>query len=260
MQRIIRPLPPPPRLRSPQLPIRRLRHPDIPLPQRLRPRPRNRRADLDFISELALEGLVAHEHVEEPEGQRGSEAAFGFHGDGAGELEEAEVGRLVSRFGAHADADEFDFGYDEAVAAAVLAHLPLQLGQGFEVVDFALGALVAHACVPVVVGFDDADDAGAGAMGHDAAAGEVGGVVGGEVGAVFWGALGGHGDVALVALAGLEGSVDFGGVELGEKVVQVAVRGWLKGCRADFGSRERGCRDRDVEKAGEIAEAGETWD
>ena len=102
-----------------------------------------------------------------------------------------------------------------------------------------------HACVPDVVGFDDADDA--------AAAEGVGVVVGvgGEVeGAVFFAALGAHGDVVLVALAGLEGGVDFGGVVGGYGVLECAFVGGLDYglVGGEFG--ECHGRNGDIEEAG----------
>lgn len=47
--------------------------------------------------------------------------------DGGGDFEEAEVG--LALFGAHADADEFDFGDDEAVAGVAFAHQSVQVGE-----------------------------------------------------------------------------------------------------------------------------------
>ena len=62
---------------------------------------------------------------------------------------------------AGADAHQFDFGDDEAVAALVLAHVVVQLREVLEVVDLLDGVSVTHARVPAVKGLDETDDAAA---------------------------------------------------------------------------------------------------
>lgn len=60
--------------------------------------------------------------------------------------------------GAHADADELNLRHDEAVAAGLLAHHPLQLCERAEVLDLLVGIAAAFPRVPGLVGFDQPDD------------------------------------------------------------------------------------------------------
>ena len=118
-----------------------------------------RRADVDFVAALAVQGSVAGEHVEVPQRQTGRQARLLAERDGFGELEEAEVWFDV--FGAHAHAHEFDFGDDEAVAGVAFAHQAVQVGEAGEVEGLLAVFLRLHAGVPDVVGFDDADNTAA---------------------------------------------------------------------------------------------------
>ena len=202
-----------------------------------------RRADVDLVAALAVQGRVAGEHVEVPQRQAGRQARLLAEGDGLGELEVAEVGLAV--FGAHAHAHEFDFGDDEAVAGVAFAHQAVQVREAGEVEGLLAVFLRLHAGVPDVVGLDDADDT--------AAAEGVGFVVGvgGQVEwAVFSAALRTHGDVVLVALAGLEGRVDFGGVVGGYCVLERAFVGGLDYRLVGVELGESHGRYRDIEKAG----------
>ena len=52
--------------------------------------------------------------------------------------------------GAVAHDDQLDFGHDETVAAAVLAHVAVQVCEAAEVFDFSVVAFDAHACVPAI--------------------------------------------------------------------------------------------------------------
>lgn len=134
--------PPPRRLRIPTLANPRSRDPLVAGPPNLLPRQSAGRAHIDLPAVLAGQGHVAGEHVQVPEGHASGEAGLGGGGDGGGELEEAEM-RDVE--GAHADADELDFGGDEAVAARVLAHAAVQVREPLQVFDFGLAGFVAHA-------------------------------------------------------------------------------------------------------------------
>ena len=165
----------------------------------------------------------------------------------------AEVGG--GRFGAHAYADEFDFGDDEAVAGVGFAEEAVQVGEAGEVERLFAVFLLAHAGAPDFEGFDEADDAAA-AEGVGFVVG-VGGLV---EGAVFAVALGSHGHVVLVALAGFEGCVDFGDVEGGEDVVEFAFVGDLEHGLTAVGLWESYGRNRHVEKAGAFFAVRETGD
>ena len=167
---------------------------------------RIRRPDIDFVPALALQRRVAGQHVQVPQREASREARLLAQRDGFGELEEAEEGFAV--LGAHTHADEFDFGDEEAVAGVAFAHEAVEVGEAGEVLGLLAVFFLAHACVPELEGLDEADNAAA-AEG----VGFVVGVGGEEEGAVFFGQFWDHGDVVLVALAGLEGCVDFGGVE-----------------------------------------------
>ena len=210
-------------------------------------------AEIDFIAALAPQRHVPRQHVEVPQRETGRQARLGVEGDGGGEFEEAEVGVLV--FGAHAHADEFDFGDDEAVAGVAVAHQAVQVGEAGEVERLLAVFLLAHAGAPELPGFDEADDA--------AAAEGVGFVVG--VGGlvertVFSVALGAHGDVVLVALAGFEGCIDFGYVEGGEDVLKFAFVGDLEYRLTAVRLWESHGRNGNVEKAGAFFAVRETRD
>lgn len=181
---------------------------------------RTRRADVDPVAALALQRGVPGQHVEVPQRQAGRQARLLAQADGRREFEVAEVG--LAFFGAHAHADEFDFRHDEAVAGVAFAQQAVQMGEAGEVERLLAVLFFAHAAVPGLVRLDEADDT--------ATAERVGLIVG--VGrniewAIFSVALRDHGDVMFVALAGLEGSVDFGGVECGNDVLKAAFVGGL---------------------------------
>lgn len=156
--------------------------------------------------------------MEVPERQAGRQILLFVQGDGVGELEEAEVG--LAFFGPHAHAHEFDFGDDETVTGVAFAHQAVQMGEAGEVEGLLAVLFFAHAGVPDVECLDETDDA--------ATAEGVGLVVGIRryiEWTIFSTALRTHGDVMLVALAGLEGCVDFGGVECGNRVLKCAFVG-----------------------------------
>lgn len=171
--------PPARRLRIPTLAYPRPRNPLIPCPEYLLPRQRTRRPNVHLPPVLPGQRHVARQHVQVPQRHAGRKAGLGGRGDGGGELEEAEM-RDVE--GAHADGDELDFGGDEAVAAGVLAHAAVQVGEALEVFDFWLARLVAHARVPAVKGLDEANDAATAVAGEGASGVVL--VVGDEVGAI----------------------------------------------------------------------------
>lgn len=212
--------------------------------------------DIHFIPALVLQRHVARQHVQVPESQTGCQTRRFAERDGGGDFQEAEVRGRGFGLGAHAHADEFDFRDDEAVSRVAVAHQAVQVGEAAEVERLLQVLLVAHARAPGFPGLDEADDA--------AAAEGVGFVVGvgGEVeGAVFAAAVGPHGDVVLVALAGFEGGVHFGDVEGAEDVLEFAVVGDLEhGLVAAGGLGESGGWDGDVEEAGAFGAVGETGD
>lgn len=191
--------------------------------------------------------------MEVPQCETGRQARLGVEGDSGGDFEEAEVG--VVGFGAHAHADEFDFGDYEAVAGVAFAEEAVQVGEAGEVERLLAVFLLAHAGAPELPGFDEADDAAA-AEGVGFVVG-VGGLVEGSVFAV---ALGSHGDVVLVALAGFEGCVHFGDVEGGEDVLEFAVVGDLQHGLTARRLWESHGRNGNVEKAGAFFAVGETGD
>lgn len=118
---------------------------------------------------MAGGGLVGGELAEAEEGEAGGQLllllglgvavlARGGQLD-RGDLEEAKVRGAL---GAVAHDDELDLGQDEAVAAAVLAHDVVQVGEAAEVLDALDVALDAHARVEPVKRLGQADDAGRG--------------------------------------------------------------------------------------------------
>ena len=135
---------------------------------------------------------------------------------------------LLARLGAHAHADELNFRDDEAVAAPLLAHVPLQLCEPGQIKYFTHCVFVAHPRVPVIVGFDNANDATA-VIGAGEGLLHVGSVIGDEAGAVIGRVLWAHGDVAGMALAGFESGVHLCGIEFGQEVLKEAVCGRLEG-------------------------------
>ena len=171
------------------------------------------RTDVDLVAALSVQGFVARQHVQVPQREAGRQAGLFAERNGLGEFEEAEEG--FAFFGAHADADEFNLRDEEAVASVALAHQAMQVGEAGEVERLFAVFFLAHARVPDVVGLDDADDAAA-AEGL----GLVVGVRGQEEGAVFFAQFWNHGDVMLMALAGFEGGINFGGVERGNGVLK----------------------------------------
>ena len=207
---------------------------------------------------LAVGGFIGGEHAEAPEGEASSE--WGFvdirrHAGkgvaicrGGGELDAAdlEVAKVGCGLAAVADKDELDLGEDEAVAAAVLAHGVVQVGQAAEVLDALDVALDAHARVEAVEGLDEADHAGGGLAAEDGGgrgglAGHVGDehAVGGHAGRVACygggGVLGGDGQLEGPLGAEHQGVVDLGEVVRGVDGVQgrfgfgVALGGWWGG-------------------------------
>lgn len=245
MKLILRPDPAPLRLRHPTLLHTHTLHLLVPpTAQHLLPTQRDRRAHLDLPPALALERLIGTEHVQVPQREASRQAVPLLQRDGIGQLQEAEVGRAV--LGAHAHADEFDFRDDEAVAAVVLAHDALQVGEVREVFDVRLALAMAHARVPDVVGFDESDEAAAAVAAEGL--GRVVGVGGEEVRAVVAVVLGLHGDVAGVALTGFDGGVDLGGVEARDDVLEAALVGGFESGGADGGDGQGGCFHGDVEE------------
>lgn len=230
--------PPPRPPRRPLLPLLHALHPAIaalePGPPHVLPAQRDagrrvRGAQLDAVAPLAPQGDVAGEHVQVPKGERGREGGLAAQRDRGREVEEAEVGGIgfvgvgaVVGGGADADADEFDFGDEEAVARVAVAHQAVQVGEAGEVESLFAVLFLPHARVPDFVRFDEADDAAA-----TEGPGFVVGVCGYEKGTVFSVALREHGDVMLMALAGLERRVDFGSVEGGNGVLKCALIGGL---------------------------------
>lgn len=114
--------------------------------------------------------LIGSQHAQAPESEAGSHgSALSSHvvadrngvGSGgklaAGDLHEAKVGSTLS---AVADNDQLDLSENETVAAAVLAHDVVQVGEAAEVLDLLDVALDTHASVEAVKGLDKADDAG----------------------------------------------------------------------------------------------------
>ena len=214
------------------------------------------RADVDLVAALAVQRLVARQHVQVPERQAGRQAGPFAERDGLGELEEAEEG--FAFFRAHAHADEFDLRDEEAVAGVAFAHQAVQVGEAGEVERLLAVLFLAHARVPDFVRLDEADDAAA-AEGL----GFVVGVGGLEGGAVFFAQFGDHGDVVLVALADLEGGVDFGGVEGGNGVLKCAFVGGLDQWLTVLGLCQSCGWNGDVEKAGAffaVREVGNSHD
>ena len=211
---------------------------------------RMRGPEVDLVAALALERGVAREHVEVPQGEAGGQAGLLAQGDGGGEVQEAEVGFPL--LGAHAHADELDFRDEEAVAGVALAHQPVQVRQPGEVERLLAVLLLAHARVPDLVRLDESDDA--------APAERLGLVVGvrGEIErTVFFGALRAHGDVVLMALAGLERCVDFGNVDGVQDVLKGAFVGGLDEGLIALGLRESRGWNGNVEEAGAFFAVGE---
>lgn len=115
-------------------------------------------------------------------------------------------------------ADEFDLRDDEAVAAGMFAHVAMDMRESGEVFDAPLAHFVAHARVPAVEGFDDADDA-ATTVARECLFVVVL-VVGQEVGAVATFIGGAHGDVVWSSDGGFEGGADFWDKEGGVDVLE----------------------------------------
>lgn len=164
--------------------------------------------------------------------------------NGRGHLQEPEIRHVVvARAAAGAHADQLDLRDDEPVATAVLAHAALQMGQAVEVLDLAVGRLVAHARVPPIEALDHADEAAAreararavcvaGVVGEEVRAAGVfgaGGVAerGREVKAeVFW------------ALGDGEGGVDARGVDVVDELDEGGLGFW-----GEPGGGHAGCGD-----------------
>ena len=172
-------------------------------------RHRTRRPHLQPPSALARQRDVLRQHVQVPQRHRRRQALLTLELDGRGELQVAEIGDQLLR--PRSDADQFDFRHDEAVAARVLAHASMQMGQRGQVENLTLAHFVPHARVPPVERLDQPDDAPAAVPGQRAL--HVVLVVGDEVRPVFR-ALRPHADVVELPLAGFERRVDFRGIEI----------------------------------------------
>ena len=79
-------------------------------------------------------------------------------GDAGLRVDDGGVGGERRRGAAAAHAEELDLRHDEAVPAAVLAHVAVQVGESAQVLDLPVVAFDAHASVPAVEGLDEADD------------------------------------------------------------------------------------------------------
>ena len=146
----------------------------------------------------------------------------------------------------HRTQEKLNLGHDEAIAAAVLAHHTVQVGQALEVQDLLRGRLAAHTRVPLVVALDEANNA------TTAIAKEgllvVGRIVGDELGLR---ASSSHGldsahDHVGASLRDLEGGVDLVGIVVGADVLESRLVLWLQVLAA--GLREIGGRDRDLKQ------------
>lgn len=173
MKRVRRQHPPPHRLRSPHLALLDPRDPLIPpLPRHLHAAHPHRRPHLHSPPHLPRQPILLRQHIQIPQRHPRRHALRRARADRGAEFQESEVGRFVRGLSAEADADELDLRDYEAVAAGVVAHDALHVGEAGEVEDFLVADFVAHARVPAVVGLDEPDDTGAGG------AGEGGGGVG----------------------------------------------------------------------------------
>lgn len=162
-------------------------------------------------------------------------------------MEEAEIGRGDAFEIAHADADEFDLGNDEAVAGIVFTHESLEVREVGQVFDVRLAFAVRHSGIPDFVALDETNEAAAAVAGEGV--GAVVGVGGEEVGAVGARVEGLHGDVAGVALAGFDCGVDFGRVVPGDDFLEGALVGGFESGGSDSWGGESGGFDGDVEEA-----------
>ena len=180
MERVFWPNPPAMPLRFSLLKQARLGNPVI-LVDAIRPCPQNRPADVHAPREAAFvprQRLVFGKHVQIPERQASRERDVAIFRrrrgvrrelDGSRRLEVPEdrgvsvkardVDCFARAHAAGANAEQFDLGDDEAVAAAVLAHHAMKMCQAAEILDFLLRAFTAHAGVPVIVSFDETDHA-----------------------------------------------------------------------------------------------------
>lgn len=134
------------------------------------------------------------------------------------------VGRV---FGAGANTQELDFGDDETVAAAMLAHHAVKVRQSAEVVDLLRCVLRPHPGVPLLVSLDDADEAAA-TVAVQSVEGDVVAVVGDEVRLGRRGGCGRvyglHGEMAVLALGLGESGVHLDGEEVFVDLTKVVLR------------------------------------
>ena len=129
--------------------------------------------------------------------------------DRRAELQEPKIRDF---FRAHAHADQFDFGNDEAVSAVVFAHAVLQVGEAVKVRDFVHRTTFPHSRVPIPICLHKADDPAA-PISTDGLLGVVL-AVGDEMGTEFLVGFRAQGNIAIGAET-LQRSVDFRAVELG---------------------------------------------
>lgn len=170
---------------------------------------------------------------------------------GGSQFEEAEVRNILR---ARADADEFDFRDDEAVAAAMFAHTPVELRQRSEIEYFSVTYFSTHPRVPAVKGHDEADDATPAIAGNGVLVVVL--IVCDKVGAVL-GSFCSHGNMVLVALTDFERIVDLGGIEISVYGCEVRFRLGLKSGLRDDWDRECGCADVEAE---EFVKIGDGFD
>lgn len=211
-------------------------------------------ADLGLVAGLAGDDLVGGELAETKEGQAGGEllllGVVALAGGGEldrGNLEEAKVRGAL---GAVADDNELNLGQDEAVAAAVLAHDVVEVGEAAEVLDALDVALDAHAGVEAVKGLGQADDAGGGlAAKHGSGRGGLAAHVGSEdVLRGRAGLLGGgsRGELQGALRGERQSRVELGDVVRAVDLVQSSLG--LRVARRGRGLREERCWDRAVEQ------------
>ena len=162
---------------------------------------------------LAGEGRILGQHIQIPERHARRQTLSSTCADRRCQLQESEVGSCIRRLCPSADTHQFNFREDKAIAARVLAHKALQVGEPSQVEDFLLSNFVPHTGIPAMVGFDQAN--------HAATAVAVKGlldvalIVGDKVWAIGRVGLRAHGN-AIAAVSGQRGylqrCVDFGSV------------------------------------------------
>ena len=249
----------------------RLGHPAV-LGEALATRALGGRADFRLPADLAGQRHVARQHVQVEERQQRRHGRFAVAaaaavavvavgrgrrqrrgGGGVGRVGgqrdglHLEVAKVRRALGAVAGDEQLDLGQDEAVAAAVVAHALVQVGEAAEVLDLLVVALDAHARVPAVERLDEADDAAEAAAVDEL--GRVVGVVADE--RRLAGAVGGaHGEVAA-ALGEAQRGVELGAVEAGVERVQLGL-GLGVGRARRRRRRQAGGRQRDGQQRREV--------